>query len=223
MAKAEFQGRTTGVLSPESRQSEADTRFHDNLQGLFAEVTALANQLRRTAVSAPRQSDSLVGGRSILQVLGRQGPLTVPAIARIRTVSRQSIQTLVNRLGAHGYVALSANPAHTKSGLVQLTDQGRKLLAAVTERESKSSKALLPYVSETRLVLAARLLRQLRELLAGNGAPPAEAARGRPTRKRAQARPKPARRSEGGLAPADLPPLPEPTEPDETEFPVSLL
>jgi DNA-binding MarR family transcriptional regulator len=223
MATAEFQDRPTDVLPAENGQSTADAAFHDKLQVLLAEATALANQLRKTAASGPRQADSPGGGWSVLQVLGRLGPLTVPAIARIRTVSRQSIQTLVNRLEAHGFVALAANPAHKKSGLVHLTDRGGRLVAAVTERESKSSEALLPYVSETRLVSAARLLRQLRELLAGNGLPSAEVAGDRPARKRARALPKPAHRSKAVPAPTDMPPAPEPTEPDEGDFPVNLL
>jgi DNA-binding MarR family transcriptional regulator len=223
MATAEFQDRPTDVLPVENGQSTADTGLHDKLEVLFAEATALANQLRSTAASVPRQTHSPVRGWSVLQVLDRQGPLTVPAIARIRTVSRQSIQTLVNRLEAHGCVALTANPAHKKSGLVHLTDRGQRLLAAVTARESKSSDALLPYVSETRLVSAARLLRQLRELLSGNGLPSAEVAGDRPARKRARALPKPAHRSKAVPAPADMPPAPEPTEPDEGDFPVNLL
>ena len=125
MATAEFQDRPTDVLPAENGQSTADAAFHDKLQVLFAEATALANQLRKTAASGPRQADSPGGGWSVLQVLGRLGPLTVPAIARNRTVSRQSIQTLVNRLEPHGCVALAANPAHKKSGLVHLTDIGR--------------------------------------------------------------------------------------------------
>jgi DNA-binding MarR family transcriptional regulator len=223
MATAEFQDRSTDVLSAENGQSTAEAAFHDKLQVLFAEATALANQLRRTTASVPRQAYAPGGGWSVLQVLGHLGPLTVPAIARVRTVSRQSIQTLVNRLEAHGYVALAANPAHKKSGLVHLTDRGGRLLVAVTARESKSSEALLPYVSETRLVPAARLLRQLRELLAGNGLPPAEVAGDRPARKRARALPKPAHRSKAVPAPADIPPASKPTEPDEGEFPVNLL
>jgi DNA-binding MarR family transcriptional regulator len=223
MAMAQLQDHPTDVLPAESGQTAAHAEFHDKLHVLFAEVTALANHSRRMAASPWRQAHSPAGGWSVLQVLDRQGPLTVPAIARIRTVSRQSIQTEVNRLGTHGYVALTANPAHKRSGLVHLTDRGRGLLAAVTERESRSSEALLPYISETRLVSAARLLHRLRELLTGKGLPPAEVTGARPARKRAETLPKAAHRSEAGPGPTDLPRPPEPAEPDEAEFPISLL
>jgi DNA-binding MarR family transcriptional regulator len=223
MATVEFKDLPANVLAAEEGQRTSDPAFHDKLQVLFVEVAALANQLRRTAASVPRQAHSPIGGWGVLQILDRRGPLTVPAIARIRTVSRQSIQTLINRLESHGYVSLAANPAHKKSGLVHLTDHGRELLAAATVQECRSSEALLPYVSETRLVPAARLLRQLRALLAGNGSPPAEAAAEHPVRERARAFPKRAHRSKVERAPADLPPSPEPIEPEEGEFPVNLL
>ena len=223
MATAEFQDRPRDVHPAGNGQSTADAASREKLQVLFAEATALANQLRKTAALVPRQANSHVGGQSVLQVLDRLGPLTVPAIARNRTVSRQSIQTLINRLEAQGYVAFAANPAHKKSGLVYLTDHGRKLVAATTARESKNSEALLPYVSESRLVPAARLLRQLRELLARNGLPPAEVAGKRPAHKRTRALSKPALRHKAMPAPPDLPLPPEPSDPDESEFPLTLL
>ena len=223
MATAEFQDRPGDVHPAGNGQSTADAASREKLHVLFAEATALANQLRKTAALVPRQANSHVGGQSVLQVLDRLGPLTVPAIARNRTVSRQSIQTLINRLEAQGYVAFAANPAHKKSGLVYLTDHGRKLVAATTARESKNSEALLPYVSETRMVSAARLLRQLRELIAGNGSPPAEVAGKRPAHRRTRALPKPAHRRKAVPTPPDLPLPPEPSDPDESEFPLTLL
>ena len=223
MATDEVPDRPAGSLLADAGQYTAGAAFHDKLQLLLSEVTSLANQLRRTGSSVPQQANSAVGGWSVLQVLDRLGPLTVPAIARIRAVSRQNIQTLVNRLEAHGYVALGANPAHKKSGLVQLTDHGRRLLAAATAREFKSSEALLPHVSETRLVRAARLLGQLRKLLSGNALPPAEVTGKRSAREHVGALPRRVRRSETRPAPADLSPPPEPAEPDAAEFPLSLL
>jgi DNA-binding MarR family transcriptional regulator len=223
MATAEFQDGPKDVHPAGTGLSTADAASREKLQVLFAEATALANQLRKTGASVSGQADSQVGGWSVLQVLDRLGPLTVPAIARIRTVSRQSIQTLINRLEVQGCVAFAANPAHKKSGLVYLTDHGRKLVVVARERESKSSEALLSSVSESRLVPAARLLRQLRELIAGNGSPPAEVAGKRPAHRRASALPKPAHPRKAAPAPADLPLPPEPSDPDESEFPLTLL
>lgn len=147
----------------------------------------------------------------------------MPGVARIRTLSRQNIQTLVNRLESQGYVAMTANPAHKRSGLVQLTHRGKSLLEAIMEQEAKSSESLLPYVSETRLIPAAKLLRQLRWLLAGQELPPDDLAGRRPARTRTRALPRPARRREAAPVIADRPPALEPSELDENEFPVNLL
>ena len=109
-----------------------------SLESLLVEVTALANQLRKTTALKPRHDNSPQGGWSILQTLGRLGPQTVPDIARTRALSRQNIQVLVNRLESQGYVAVTPNPAHKRSGLVELTEHGRRSLAAVMEYERLS-------------------------------------------------------------------------------------
>jgi DNA-binding MarR family transcriptional regulator len=198
--------------------------FHVNLQALFAEVTALANQLRKTAARVHREDNSPGGGWGILQVLERLGPQTVPGIARIRTLSRQNIQTLVNRLESHGYVALIANPAHKRSALVRLTDAGRILLATAGEREADSLERLRPQIPEARLLPTARLLRRLRLLLTDTELPADESGGRRPSRERLRTLRKPARRRGPSPAPAESPEAPaESGLLDESEFPVNLL
>ena len=208
--------------APHRTLSTPDARA--TLQILFAEVAALANELRKAAAFVHRQDDSHPAGWGILQILDRSGPLTVPAIARIRALSRQNIQTLVNRLESQGYVGLAPNPAHKRSALVQLTDSGRSLVATVKQREAHSLQGLLPHVSQARLVPAARLLRQLRALLAGKALLPAEIAVAHLPHKPVRALRRSARRRKSApvTAPPPLPP-PEPAEPDEGEFPINLL
>lgn len=223
MSGSRSQSRLPGVTTTGQSPTPGEEEFHAKLQALFAEATALANQLRKTAVHVHRQNNSSAGGRGILQVLERLGPQTVPGIARIRTLSRQNIQILVNRLESHRYVALTANPAHKRSGLVHLTDAGRTLLAAVKEREANSLEGLLPQVPKAQLPPATRLLRRLRLLLSGNEWPPAERGGGRPSPKRTRPLPKLAEDRKPPPAPAEPLGEPEPSEPDESEFPVNLL
>jgi DNA-binding MarR family transcriptional regulator len=194
-----------------------------SLGALLAEVTALASQLRKLRTAAPSGDDSLWGGWSILQTLGRLGPQTVPDIARARGMSRQNIQVLVNRLESQGYVALTPNPAHKRSGLVELTGRGRRSLAVVIEQEAASLEALLPHVAQSRLVPAARLLRQLRELLAGKQSPPPGLAEARPAPEPAQAPRRPAGQRKPVPSPVTSADAVEPMAPDESEFPVNLL
>jgi DNA-binding MarR family transcriptional regulator len=60
-----------------------------------------------------------------LRELCREGPKTVPALARARPVSRQYMQRVVDGLQADGLVRLQKNPAHKRSPLIVPTEKGR--------------------------------------------------------------------------------------------------
>jgi len=194
-----------------------------SLRALLAEVAALANQLRKTRVIIPRQNNAPTGGWTILQDLDHLGPQTVPDLARSRGLSRQNIQIQVNRLESQAYVAVAPNPAHKRSGLVELTDRGRALLATLTEREASSLEGLLAHVPQARLVPAARLLHRVRELLAGTKLPPAEVDQAQPVSEPTAMPRRTARRRQATPAATGLPAAPGPSEPDEGELPFNLL
>ncbi len=186
----------------------------ERLQELFAEVGALANQLRKGADDSEsvRQGDG-----AILKVLGNDGPLTVPEIGRIRATSRQNIQTLVNRLESEGCVALADNPAHRRSGLVHITEQGRAMLATVMAEEAKSLEKLLPHISETELTAATASLRRIRNLLTGTAPKPQPA---RPVAAAPKPRAVPARLETRPVAASEAKPHKDVSEDD---FPLNLL
>jgi DNA-binding MarR family transcriptional regulator len=122
-------------------------------------------------------------------VLEQHGPHTVPEIARVLGSSRQNIQVLVNRLAAQGCVELTGNPAHKRSGLVHLTEQGTRLLAMATQQERVSMTGLARYVAEGEIEPAALLLRQIRRLLAGEEWESGFPGRGRTVARRPRGRP----------------------------------
>lgn len=223
MSKSESKSCPIGVSPNRSSFTTGKDRFPDELQALFAEVTALANQLRKTAALVHRENNSSAGGWSILEILDRLGPQTVPGIARIRTLSRQNIQTLVNRLESHGHVALAANPAHKRSRLICLTDAGRSLLASVRRREMSSLERLLSLLPEGRLHPTIKLLCRLRLLLTGIELPPKTVVVGPPDRKRTRALLKRARRRKLALVTVESLAAPSSGQTDESEFPVNLL
>lgn len=189
---------------------------------LFTEVAALAHQLRKTKPTSYRPDGCPHGALCLLRVLDQQGPQTVPGIARARGLSRQNIQVLVNRLIARGLVTLGQNPAHMRSALVHLTADGQELQAAASRHEMQSAEALLPYITESRLVPAAELLRQLRHLLGAAQPPEPPLPRRVPSSSSARSPRKRRRRRRPAPVAAEVPP-PEPSEPEESEFPVTLL
>ena len=105
--------------------------------------------------------------RGVLRDLARLGPRTVPQLARGRECSRQHVQVLVNRLAAEGMAELVPNPDHRRSPLVRLTPAGKATLEAMWRREGGVINELPTALSVEELDSAARVLREMRELLEG--------------------------------------------------------
>jgi len=101
-------------------------------------------------------------GRAVLEHLTRNGAASVPQIARVRHVSRQHIQSIVNGLLARGLVETTANPAHRRSHLIVLTDTGHDLIRRVIERERTVIEPLTGTVEVARIREAATTLAALR-------------------------------------------------------------
>ncbi len=94
------------------------------------------------------------------------GPRTAPEMARQRPVSRQHIQTVVNELMLAGLAKAQPNPAHKRSSLIALTDEGRAMLKTIAAREAKMLARTAPSVSPADLAAATRLFDRLEHDLA---------------------------------------------------------
>lgn len=134
----------------------------DELVAVIDATRALFHRLKAAADEAHHRGPMTAGLRGVLQDLQAHGPRTVPTMARARPVSRQLIQTLVNRLLDEGYVELIPNPAHKRSKLVRLTDDGRDEFEAMRRRESRMLARLPVTCSEQQMAEAAGVLRDLR-------------------------------------------------------------
>ncbi len=104
------------------------------------------------------------GLRSILRSLNKFGAQTVPQMARVRSVSRQHVQLLVNQLAEKGYIEFIINPAHKRSALVRLTPQGKKVVDTMSHREAKLLDKTDFDVQDEKLLEAAETLRAVRAL-----------------------------------------------------------
>ena len=134
---------------------------------MFEEVCALANELKKDWREGEADGTGLGGRQRVLEVLDRCGPRTVPDIARVRGNSRQNIQVLVNRLVSERCVEITSNPAHQKSGLVHLTEKGKRALEAAMLRDERVFKRLSRQIPDEALLCTSDLLRQIRLLLGG--------------------------------------------------------
>ena len=129
------------------------------------EAVALNFRLQRVAEELHRQGPASSARRGILRNLSDEGPQSVPQMARTRGVSRQHVQSLVNSLMEEGLVEIAPNPAHQKSGLVQLTDAGKQAVRDNTRREAVLVKECTPYVHNAELDTAYEVLHRVREFL----------------------------------------------------------
>ena len=108
--------------------------------------------LRRLSEALLAPFECTPGERGLLQDLERLGPQTVPSLAQTRSVARQTMQKIVDRLVQRGWLALVANPRHQRSWLVAVSPAGRQLFDRMRARELEllSSVTLPVPVSELR-------------------------------------------------------------------------
>jgi len=106
--------------------------------------------------------------RSLMASLADDGARAVPELARERGVSRQHVQTGVNELLAAGLADVRPNPAHRRSPLIALTEEGARRLRLIQDRETQLLARLAPAVSQGDIAAAMRLFDALeRDLTAG--------------------------------------------------------
>jgi DNA-binding MarR family transcriptional regulator len=113
------------------------------------------------------------GVLGLLRSLHRDGPQTVPRLARTRPVARQRIQRLADELAAAGLVRFEANPAHRRSRLLALTPSGEALFRELDGKVRAFAAGLAPEFEAAEIASTTAVLRRLADLLdralAGDG------------------------------------------------------
>lgn len=112
-----------------------DQTLHREIHELANSVRRLHSRLRATTDRLHAEDGLSAQRRTVLIDLYHKGELTVPALAAVRSISRQIIQTQVNDLRGLGYVVMKPNPEHKRSFLIVLTDSGRAFVETVIRRE----------------------------------------------------------------------------------------
>jgi len=104
--------------------------------------------------------------RAVMSALAAEDGRTVPELARERAVSRQHTQSVINEMLAAGLVEATRNPSHRRSARFVLTEEGRRRLRVIGERETQFLTQLAPAVSHMELAAATRLFDHLERDLA---------------------------------------------------------
>lgn len=131
-------------------------------QQLFEEIRRLHNRLRWLGDQIHEDMGQTSAKRSLLLSLHREGPSTVPDLARERLVSRQIVQTQINLLLEDGLVAPRVNPRHKRSRHLALTRKGRDLVERMLAREAALLEDIGSPLTPSEVAGAARSLAQIR-------------------------------------------------------------
>lgn len=132
---------------------------------LFVEARLLVQAMKEWAETLHSDVDLTVGMREVLELLLREGPVSVPDIARGRIVSRQHIQQQVDALLDRKLVARKPNPAHKRSSLIALTDAGRALVQNMRAKELHALSRLQAGTSDSAIRDATHVLDAWKEAL----------------------------------------------------------
>jgi DNA-binding MarR family transcriptional regulator len=112
-------------------------------------IRACFSRLRAVADALHRDLGVTAAMRAVMKTVSDGEEDTVPRIARLKRVSRQNIQVIVDGLVAAGLLELADNPAHKRSPLIVLTKRGRATFREMRRRESSVLKAIAEGLSPT--------------------------------------------------------------------------
>lgn len=141
-----------------------ETQLH-SLLALLDENVALFLKIRAQAEQLHPQGPCSGALRNLLRHLQQTGPQTVPSLARQRCVKRQPVQTLINQLLSQQLIESHDNPAHKRSPLYRLTEQGLKFLQQIQQREQDLLLPLELNIPAQELNTCRQMLNQIRQIL----------------------------------------------------------
>lgn len=129
-------------------------------------VAVIEFYFRIEAITEATAGFAQAGGEwGTLRMLVKDGPQTVPEMARTRPMSRQHCQTIVNTLEAEGTVELIDNPKHKKSKLVRITRKGRARFEAMRKQFLAAANVYAPFFTAAEVSAATDVCRRARELI----------------------------------------------------------
>jgi DNA-binding MarR family transcriptional regulator len=98
---------------------------------LATDLGATVAQLMRHLRAASPQGELTPTQRSVISRIDTGGPATIAALARAELVRPQSMRLTVGALEERGILARSPHPTDGRQVVFALTDEGRRMLAAV--------------------------------------------------------------------------------------------
>jgi DNA-binding MarR family transcriptional regulator len=141
--------------------------WQPDLAPLVGRIPRLYSLLKALSDDMHAEIGITTGMRTVMSALSAEGGRTVPHLARELGFSRQHIQSVINEMLDAGLVTAVRNPSHRRSPLLALTEEGRRRLRMIMERETQYWTRIAPAVSHLELAAATRLFDHLERDLAG--------------------------------------------------------
>ena len=107
------------------------------MMAFFENVIDLAHRMKAVATRVHEEEGFHAGTRAVLRMIDGMGPMTVPQLAKEKSVTRQFIQKLVNPLTEEGFLEARENPNHKRSPLIALTEEGQKRIDWINRTDKK--------------------------------------------------------------------------------------
>lgn len=145
-----------------AKQPKPRTEAGKALFDLGMEVIHTYFRLRTAGERIGATPPAGAGSFGLLRSLKKNGPQTVPQLARGREVSRQHVQILANGLVEQGLAEFIDNPAHKRSRLLRITDLGVRRLAQVTQRIEDAYEDISSGIDPDDVWAAIKVLAELR-------------------------------------------------------------
>lgn len=127
---------------------------------VVADIFDAAGVLRRDGERSASSAGQTQARWQLMSVVSA-GEWTVPMAADRLGTSRQAVQRIANELVDDGLAAFVDNPRHRRSPFLCLTDDGRRVLAAITGQAERRHQALLAKLDTVDLVEIRAGLRRL--------------------------------------------------------------
>jgi len=169
---ARFAPLTLGQLGGSSTTPERPARAvsgerhrHARLARLIEAAQDVARRCHTATVLTQDRRGLSKGRLSLLRELEREGPQTVPQLARALLVSRQHAQVVANWLAESGYVDFVGNPAHKRSRLLRLAAAGSQLVSELERSERQLFEALRVEADPGEVERAAEVLQRVSSAL----------------------------------------------------------
>jgi len=141
-----------------------DEERNIEVQRLAADLFDAAGAMRRDGEAIAR-TEGQSQARWQVMWIAATGRLSVPSIARRLGITRQSVQRIADELVDDGLATFEANPDHSRSPLLVLTEDGAAILGRLNEAASRRNTELAHELGDGDLQRLRALLGKVREIL----------------------------------------------------------